>query len=174
MRIEDVRFYSEGCRLSGVLKTPAAGTPPWPIIVHGPGWMETVGHHFSASYHEGLVDAGCPVPQFDYRGWGKSEGEPGWAKPSMQQVDIGNAITFVSCRPDLDIDRLGLFAFGGPGPGNAIYAASRDPRVKAICCQSVIADGRSWLREIRRGYEWAELQDRVEENRKLRVMKNEE
>jgi hypothetical protein len=174
MHTEEVHFYSEGCRLSGVLKVPAAGAPPWPIIVHGPGWLETVGHPFGISFHEGLVDAGYAVLQFEYRGWGESEGEPGWAKPSMQQVDILNAITYVSCRHDLDIDRLGLFAYGGPGPGNAIYAASRDTRVKAICCQSVIADGRTWLREIRRGYEWIELQHQIEENRRLRVLKNEE
>jgi hypothetical protein len=174
MRSEDVHFYSEGSRLAGVLKSPAEGGGPWPVIVHGPGWMETVGHYFSASFHEGLVAAGYAVLQFDYRGWGRSEGEPGWATPSTQQADILNAITYVSCRGDLDIGRLGLFGFGGPGAGNAIYAAARDRRVKAVCGQAVIADGRTWLREIRRPHEWLELLARVEENRRLRVLKNEE
>lgn len=174
MRTEEVEFYSEGCRLYGVLKTPSDQEAPWPILVHGPGWLETVGHPLSVQFHDGLVAHGYAVLQFDYRGFGRSEGDQGWLRPYDQQVDIRNAITYASCRPDLDIQRLGLFAFGGTGGGNAIYVAQRDPRVKAVCAQTVVADGVQWLREQRREYEWIELLDRVEENRRSRVLRNEE
>jgi pimeloyl-ACP methyl ester carboxylesterase len=174
VQVEEVRFYSDGFQLVGVLKTPTSSGPPWPVLVHGPGWMETVGHPLSVAFHEGLVAGGYAVFQFDYRGWGNSEGEPGWATPSTQQRDVLNAITYVSTREDLDLERLGLFAFGGPAAGNAIYTAARDRRVKAVCGQAVIAEGRTWLREIRRESEWIDLLARVEENRRLRVLKNEE
>jgi pimeloyl-ACP methyl ester carboxylesterase len=160
--------------LAGVLKTPDQADGPWPVIVHGPGWMETVGHEYSESFHLGFVAAGYAVLQFDYRGWGKSAGERGWARPSMQQVDILNAITYVSTRADLDVNRLGLFGFGGPGFGNAVYVAAKDRRVRAICGQTVIADGRTWLKEIRREYEWVALEQQVELNRRMRVTANEE
>lgn len=171
-RAEDVEFVSEGVRLRGVLKSPR-GTPPergWPIIVHGPGWLETVGHPLSLMFHEGLVAGGYAVLQFDYRGFGASDGEPGWLRPAEQQIDIGNAITYAGTRDDLDLGRLGLFAFGGTGGGNAMYVASRDPRVKAVCAQTVVADGTQWLREQRREYEWVEFLSRVAEDRRRRVL----
>lgn len=173
MHEEPVQFYSDGQLVRGVLKTPDAhAEQPWPIIVHGPGWLETVGHPLSVQFHDGLLAGGYAVLQFDYRGFGASEGERGWVKPYDQQIDIQNAITYVSTRSDLDAQRLGLFAFGGIGGGNAIYVASRDPRVKAICAQTVVADGLQWLREQRREYEWVAFLRRVEQNRLARVLSN--
>lgn len=172
---EPVSFYSEGHLLRGVLKTPGqGGDRPWPILVHGPGWLETVGHPLSTRFHEGLVGGGYAVLQFDYRGFGQSDGEPGWLRPYDQQVDLRNAITYACSRDDLDANRLGLFAFGGTGGGNAIYVAHRDRRVRAICAQTVVADGVQWLREQRREHEWVALLRRVEANRRSRVLTNTE
>ncbi len=171
MRTEEVEFFSDGCRLHGVLKTPETQSDtPHPIIVQGPGWLEQVGDPLSKPFHEGLVAGGYAVLQFDYRGFGRSEGEPGWLRPHDQQVDILNAITYVSTRDDLDIHRLGLFAVGGTAGGNAIYVAAKDTRVKAVCAQTVVADGTSWLKEQRREWEWVEFLRTVEEDRRLRVL----
>lgn len=170
MHTEQVQFTSEGCRLTGILKTPDDSGGPWPIIVHGPGWLETVGHPLSVAFHEGLVDGGYAVLQFDYRGFGESEGEPGWLKPLEQQIDIHAAIAYVGTRDDLDSERLGLFAFGGIGGGNAIYVAANEPKVKAICAQTIVADGPTWFRQQRREYEWVEFLQRVDEDRRNRVL----
>lgn len=173
MRTEEVHFFSEGDRIQGVLKTPSVGEgPPWPILVHGPGWLETVGHPLSTAFHEGLVKGGYAVLQFDYRGFGESEGPRGWLRPYDQQIDIRNAITYVTSRSDLDAERLGLFALGGTGGGNATYVASREPLVKAICAQTVVADGVDWLSDQRREYEWIEFKQRVARNRISRVLHN--
>lgn len=173
MRVENVEFYSEGSLLRGVLKTPDTATEGGhPIVVQGPGWLETVGDPLSLQFHEGLVNGGYAVLQFDYRGFGASEGESGWLLPYDQQTDIRNAITYVSTRDDLDIGRLGLFALGGTGGGNAIYVAAKDPRVKAVCAQTVVADGVQWLREQRREWEWVEFLRRVEADRRSRVLDN--
>lgn len=173
MKIECIEFYSDGHRLRGVLKTPTEQTSgPWPVLVNGPGWLETVGDSVSEPFHEGLVAGGYAVLQFDYRGFGKSDGPTGWVRPYDQQIDICNAIVYASTRDDLDTNRLGLFALGATGPGNAIYVAARDERVRAVCAQSVVADGTQWLHEQRREWEWVELKRRVEENRRSLVMSN--
>lgn len=173
MHAEDIEFYSEGTLLRGVLKAPdSTPTHGHPIIIQGPGWLETVGDPLSLQFHEGLVDAGYAILQFDYRGFGRSEGEPGWLLPYSQQFDIRNAITYASTRDDVDIERLGLFAVGGTAGGNAIYVAAKDPRVKAICAQTVVADGVQWLREQRREWEWVEFTRRVEADRRSRVLHN--
>jgi hypothetical protein len=39
MRQEKVYFYSEGCKLQGLLRLPDEGNGPWPGIVQGPGWL---------------------------------------------------------------------------------------------------------------------------------------
>lgn len=170
MHIEEIEFFSEGSLVRGLLKRPADEDGPWPTIVHGPGWLETVGDPLSVPFHEGLVAAGYAVLYFDMRGFGRSEGEPGWIRPFDQQIDIRNAITYASTRGDLDMERLGLFGFGGTGGGNAIYAASRDRRVKAICAMTVVADGRQWLKEQRREHEWVAYLAALEQNRRSRVI----
>ncbi|MQA81676.1 MAG: alpha/beta fold hydrolase [Streptosporangiales bacterium] len=170
LHIEEIEFVSEGCRLRGLLKRPISGSGPWPTVIHGPGWLETVGDPLSVSFHEGLVSAGYAVLYFDLRGFGKSEGEPGWIRPLDQQVDIRNAITYASTRGDLDIERLGLFGFGGTGGGNAMYAAARDRRVKAICAMTVVADGVQWLKEQRREHEWVAYVAELERDRRSRVL----
>jgi uncharacterized protein len=169
MHIEEIEFYSEGSLLRGLLKVPAQGPGPWPVIVHGPGWLETVGDPLSISFHEGFVKAGYAVLYFDLRGFGMSEGPRGWIRPYDQQVDIRNAITYASTRPDLNIDQLALFGFGGLGGGNAIYTAVRDRRVKAICAMTVVANGIEWLREQRREHEWVAYGKQLEQDRRLRV-----
>lgn len=170
MHIDEVEFFSGGCLLRGLLKRPSGRPGPWPVIVHGPGWLETVGDPLSVHFHEGLVHAGYAVLYFDLRGFGKSEGEPGWIRPAEQQADIRSAVTYASTRPDLDIERLGLFGFGGLGGGNAMYVAARDRRVKAICAMTLVADGVQWLKEQRREHEWVAFCHAVEEDRRARVL----
>lgn len=170
MHIEEIEFCSEGSLLRGLLKRPAHGSGPWPVIVHGPGWLETVGDPLSISFHAGFVEAGYAVVYFDLRGFGMSEGDSGWIRPYDQQVDIRSAITYVSTRDDLNIDQLALFGFGGLGGGNAIYTAARDRRVKAICAMTVVADGVQWLREQRREHEWVAYGMQLEQDRRSRVL----
>jgi pimeloyl-ACP methyl ester carboxylesterase len=170
MHIEDIEFHSDGSLLRGLLKRPSAGSGPWPVIVHGPGWLETVGDPLSIDFHNGFVDAGYAVLYYDVRGFGRSEGHTGWIRPYDQQVDLRNAITYASTRDDVDIDRLALFGFGGIGGGNAMYAATRDRRVKAICAMTVVAEGSQWLREQRREHEWVAFGRRLELNRRACVL----
>lgn len=170
MRTERVNFQSVGCKLAGTLHMPdAAHDGRLPIIVQGPGWLETACSPTSEPYHRGFAEAGYAVFQFNYRGYGESEGERGWIRPQDQIEDIHNAIAYTRTRDDLDTDRLGLFGLGGIGGGNAIYVAAAEPRVRCVAVQTVVADGPEWLRRMRREHEWVDFKRRVDENRLRRV-----
>lgn len=172
MQSEKVSFYSEGYKLVGVLHTPDAPEHPLPVIVQGPGWMESACSKVSEPFHEGFVRGGYAILHWSPRGFGESEGEPGWFRPQDQIEDIINAMTYVQTRSDLDPNRIGLFGHGGTGGGNAIYAAAMDTRPKCVVVQTVVADGLEWLRGMRREYEWVELLNRIRENSRRRVLEN--
>lgn len=178
MRVERAEFYSEGCKLAGWLKLPdhpeaGPGAGPVPVLVDGPGWLG-LGHPSPTNepFHQGFVAAGYAVFTFNYRGFGESEGERGWVKPDQQVVDLLNAITYVETRPEVDARRIGLFGLGGTGGGNAIHAAALDARVRCVGVQTVVADGADWMRRMRREHEWVAFLDRVEANRRRRVLDN--
>jgi alpha/beta superfamily hydrolase len=167
-RDETVTFYSGGLRLVATLHLP--GNPNPPVLVHGPGWLETRCSAISEGYHQGFIAAGFAVLNFDGRGFGDSEGERGWVRPFDQIEDILAAVAYARTRDDLG--PIGLYGVGATGGGNAIYAAAEDKAVLAVVAQTVVTDGPEWLRHMRREHEWNEFQQRVDANRLRRVLDN--
>lgn len=171
MQEQNVSFFSEGVRVSGILRFPdhpPEGLPP--AVVQGPGWLGLKDSKLYVRYHEALIDAGFTVLIIDYRGFGDSEGDRGLILPSMQLEDLINAVTYLTTRDDIDPDRIGMFGSGGTGGGNAVMLAAADPRIRCAVAQVPVADGEDWLRRMRRGYEWQEYLDRLEADRKQRVL----
>lgn len=163
MRSEQIVFYSEGAQLTGFLRLPDEETAePRPAIVHGPGWLGLASARNYETWHRAFTAAGYAVLIFDYRGFGASEGERGWIRPDWQVEDILNGVTYLTARPDIDADRIGIYGMGGTGGANAIVAAALDERLKCVAAQSVIADGADWLHRMRREYEWIEYLRRLE------------
>jgi alpha-beta hydrolase superfamily lysophospholipase len=173
--VEDISFFSGGTRIVGRLHLPERSTmrPP-PVIVTPPGWMEVMCSKVGEPFHEGFAKAGYAVLTFDFRGWGATGGESGWVRPAAQLEDMLSAIAYAKTRKDLSSSELGVYGLGGTGGGLAIAAAAADPSVRAVAVQTVIADGRAWLRGMRREYEWLEFCDRVESNRLRRVITNDD
>lgn len=170
MALESVNFYSHGDRLAGDLRLPEGpGRPPWPAVVQGPGWLGLRDAKLYRPYHEGLVAAGFAVLTFDYRGFGDSEGSATYLDPAAQVEDIRSAVTYLESRSDIDAQRLGVFGSGGTGGGNAVVAAGLDPRLKAMVSQVPVADGRDWLRRMRREHEWLEFLERIRADRAERA-----
>ncbi|CAN5649812.1 hypothetical protein BH23CHL7_BH23CHL7_01850 [soil metagenome] len=165
MRSERVEFFSGGSRLAGIIHWPEQAAEPPPVLVQGPGWLAlacfSTTDSTSEPYHRGFAEAGFAVLNFDYRGFGGSEGERGWVKPADQVADIKAALSYVETRHDLDASRIGLFGIGGVGAGNAIIATAEDERVKCVAVQAVVADGAQWMRGMRREYEWVAFRERV-------------
>lgn len=170
MRQEKVQFYSEGSKLHGLLRLPDVGDGPFPGIVQGPGWLGLHDAKLYERYHRSFTDAGYAVLVFDYRGFGDSEGEKGLIYPLRQAEDIRNAITFMETRSVVDPKRIGLFGSGGTGGALPIYVAAVDQRVKCIVSNYGFASGKDWLRSMRREYEWIALQQRLDADRKKRVL----
>ncbi len=171
MRVEDVSFYSEGDRISAILRLPDnPADDPYPAVVQGPGWLGLKDARLYLPYHEALTDAGIAVLIFDYRGFGSSEGAGDLLLPSRQLEDLINAVTYAASRPDIDEDSIGVFGSGGTGGGNAIMLAASDSRIRCAVSQVPVADGEDWLRRMRREYEWFELLESLRADRIQRVL----
>ena len=150
---ENVTFYSEGEKITGILRLPEKLNGPAPGIVQGPGFLGLKGGKLYKQYHDLLIDAGFVVLVFDYRGFGDSGGDS-VLYPERQIEDIRNAVSYIETRDEVDNNRIGLFGSGGTGGGNAVIAAARDKRVKCMVANNAVADGAEWVRGMRREYEW--------------------
>lgn len=171
MREEQVAFYSGGERVAGTFYLPdSSGDKPGPAVVQGPGWMGLRTARLYEPYHQAFAAAGIAVLIIDYRGFGDSGGDPLAFSPGRQLQDLINAVTYLTTRPEVDADRIGAFGSGGTGGGNAVCLAAADRRVRSVVSQVPVADGRDWLRRMRRSYEWYEFLDRLESDREKRVI----
>jgi uncharacterized protein len=154
---KEVRFFSDGVPMGGLLRLPEDAAGPLAVVVHPPGWLGVANGPHYEPWHEAFVRAGFAVFVFDYRGFGASEGEPGWIRPDRQVDDLLAAVAFVGTLPEIDPDRIGVFGMGVTGGGHAIIAAAADESIKCVVAQTLIADGADWLHRMRREHEWVEL-----------------
>jgi dienelactone hydrolase len=156
-------IISEGTRMSAELFSlkPAAGKKlPTVIMCHGWGGV-------AAQLRATALDfarAGYLVVTFDYRGWGASDSRliltgPAPAErphhrftaevqevrevvdPLDMAIDLLNAIHWVQAEPQCDTTRIGLWGSSYSG-GHVVWAAARDPRVKALVSQVPALDSR--------------------------------
>lgn len=154
MKTENVSWYSDGDRISGLLRLPDDARGSLRAIVQGPGWLGLKDAALYVRYHEALTAAGFAVLVFDYRGFGDSEGDRTVLSPRRQLEDLESAVTYLESRSDILRDSIGVFGSGGTGGGNAIMLAAADPRVRAAVCQLPVADGGDWLHRMRSEHEW--------------------
>lgn len=170
MKTESAAFYSGGCRLSALFRTPDTHNGSLRAVVQGPGWLGLKEAKLYVRYHEALTEAGIAVLIFDYRGSGDSEGPRERLSPARQLEDLINAVTYLSTRDDVDADRIGAFGTGGTGGGNAILLAARDVRVRAVVSQVPVADGADWLHRMRKEHEWLSYLAMLNRDRQERVV----
>ena len=171
MREERVSFFSSGERVAAILRVPGdAHSPPYPAIVQGPGWLQLKEAKRNIPYHRAFTEAGFAVLVIDFRGFGESEGDRTQLLPARWLEDLENAVTYLTTRPDIATGLIGTFGSGSTGGGNAVMLAATDSRVSCAVSQVPIADGRDWLRRMRREHEWFEFLARLDEDRRQRVL----
>lgn len=170
MRTDDVSWYSDGARISGLLRLPDNDSGPFRAIVQGPGWMGLKDAKLYVRYHEALTAAGFAVLIFDYRGFGDSEGDRTLLSPRAQLEDLHNAVTYLEQRDDVVRDSIGVFGSGGTGGGNAVMLAATDRRVRAAVSQLPVADGGDWLHRMRSEYEWLNFLESLRADRADRTL----
>jgi fermentation-respiration switch protein FrsA (DUF1100 family) len=136
MSKSDVRFASDGVALAGNLYLPdAIGEDTRPaIVVSHPG--SGVKEQAAGLYATLLSEKGFIALTFDAAFQGESGGEPrGLEDPAHRVEDIKAAVSFLTIRPEVDVDNIGVLGICASG-GYALTAAASDHRIKAIATVS--------------------------------------
>ncbi len=132
--IADVEFDSEGVVVRGRLFTPDGGGPT-PGIVMAPGFSVTSGFPVFADYAKAIADIGVAVLLFDYRGFGRSDGEPRQEINPWDQVrDYRAAVGFLRSLEQVDEGLVGVW---GVSTSTAIagVVAAIDHKIAAVVLQ---------------------------------------
>ncbi|MCI1998373.1 MAG: alpha/beta hydrolase [Olsenella sp.] len=105
------------------------------IAVSGP--FGAVKEQASGLYAQEMATRGLLAIAFDPSFTGESGGQPRrMASPDINTEDFCAAVDYLSCREDVDPDRIGIIGICGFG-GMAINAAALDPRIKATAAMTM-------------------------------------
>lgn len=133
MDYQPVGFESEGARLGGRLYLPA-GEPPFPAVAMAHGTSATI-TMCADRYAEAIAGAGIAALLYDHRNFGISEGEPRQQiNPWLQARGYRHALDFLSSRPEINEDRLGVWGDSYTG-GLVLLVAATDDRVRVVVAQ---------------------------------------
>jgi pimeloyl-ACP methyl ester carboxylesterase len=162
-----VEFFADGHRLDGDLYLPEPGGGRPPVLIALSGYLGLKGIH-PARFARALTPRGWACLCFDYRGFGRSDGERGRIIPQEQAEDVRAAVSFLASVPAVDAGRLGLlgWALGG---AIAIAAAADDDRVHAVAAINTIASGERTTRALHDADSWRALGEAIAADRARRV-----
>ncbi len=105
------------------------------IAVCGP--FGAVKEQCSGLYAQTMAERGFLTIAFDPSFTGESAGEPRYmASPDINTEDFLAAVDYLSCREDVDAERVGIIGICGWG-GLALNAAALDPRIKATVASTM-------------------------------------
>lgn len=137
VRHEKVTFHNRyGITLAADLYAPAGETGPFAAIaVSGP--FGAVKEQSSGLYAQEMAIRGFLTIAFDPSFTGESGGEPrNVASPDINTEDFQAAVDYLSTRPDVDAERIGIIGICGWG-GMALNAAAIDTRIKATAAMTM-------------------------------------
>jgi pimeloyl-ACP methyl ester carboxylesterase len=132
-RRHDVDFPSCGATLRGQLLVPKTDGPHAAIAM-APG-MSGVKEGSIMKFAEFFASGGFAVLAYDNINFGSSGGEPRQeVDPVLQRRGYRDAITFLTLRPEIDEERIGIFGTSYSG-GHVLEVAAHDRRVKCVVSQ---------------------------------------
>jgi len=109
-------YLSDGLKIYGLLTVPTGDKPAtgWPVIIFDHGFIPPNIYRTTERYVNYVADiarSGYVVFKPDYRGHGSSEGVAtgGYGTPDYT-IDVLNALASVKRLPDVDPNRLGMWA----------------------------------------------------------------
>ena len=146
--VEEVEFPSHGVTLRAGHFLPASGATqqalkneaglPCVVMAHGLGGTRAAGLE---PFARRFAAAGLHVLCFDYRYFGKSDGEPRqWISVKRQLQDWAAAIAYARTLPGVDSRRIALWGSSFSG-AHSVAAAVDDGRVAAVSSQGAMMDG---------------------------------
>ncbi|HOM27855.1 MAG TPA: alpha/beta fold hydrolase [Deltaproteobacteria bacterium] len=132
-------FFSRGKRCSAWLFLPdGVDRPPVVVMAHGLAAEKDFG---LSRYAEVFTSRGVACLVFDYRHFGRSEGEPrNLVNPWGQLADWGAAIAHARRLPEVDGGRVALWGTSFSG-GHVVVSAARVPGIRAVLAQVPFVDG---------------------------------
>ena len=128
---ERVSFKNRfGITIVADMYRPKNGVAPLPALaVSGP--FGAVKEQSSGLYAQTMAERGFLTIAFDPSFTGESGGEPRYvASPDINTEDFSAAVDYLTTRPDVDSERIGIIGICGWG-GFALNAAAIDTRIKA-------------------------------------------
>ena len=137
VRHEKVTFHNRyGITLAADLYAPKGETGPFAAIaVCGP--FGAVKEQSSGLYAQEMAIRGFLTIAFDPSFTGESGGEPrNVASPDINTEDFQAAVDYLSTRPDVAPERIGIIGICGWG-GMALNAAAIDTRIKATAAMTM-------------------------------------
>lgn len=137
VRHEKVTFHNRyGITLAADLYAPKGETGPFAAIaVCGP--FGAVKEQSSGLYAQEMAIRGFLTIAFDPSFTGESGGEPrNVASPDINTEDFQAAVDYLSTRPDVDPERIGIIGICGWG-GMVLNAAAIDTRIKATAAMTM-------------------------------------
>ncbi len=128
-----------GFRLAADLLLPSGPGPFRAVIcthdpfedVHAPVYRQLAGV---------LVDQGMAVMLLNFTGQGESEGDAADATTRQKVEDVGAALDELERRPDIDAERVGVYA-GGASALPVTLRAEVDPRIRALVLRCPRSEG---------------------------------
>ncbi|AFZ60742.1 alpha/beta hydrolase [Anabaena cylindrica FACHB-243] len=150
--IQKVTFKNQyNMQVAGNLFIPKTLNPKAknPVIIVGHP-MGAVKEQSANLYAQKLAEQGFVTLSLDLSFWGESEGQPrNVVSPDIYAEDFSAAVDFLSTRPFVDRNRIGVLGICGSG-SFAISAAKIDPRLKAIATVSMYDMGAANRNGLRR------------------------
>ena len=132
-----VTFHNRyGIPLAADLYKPLKPSEKLPAIaVCGP--FGAVKEQCAGLYAQTLAERGFLTLAFDPSFTGESGGQPRYmASPDINTEDFLAAVDYLSCREDVDDERIGIVGICGWG-GLALNAAALDPRIRATVASTM-------------------------------------
>ncbi len=155
--VEEVAFLSHGVTVRAGHFLPAAGAAqralknaaglPCVVMAHGLGGTRAAGLE---PFARRFAAAGFHVLCFDYRYFGRSDGEPRqWLSVRLQLQDWAAAIAYARTLPGVDARRIALWGSSFSG-AHSVAAAVADGQVAAVSSQGAMMDGLASLLHLLR------------------------
>ena len=132
VNVEKVHFKNRyGIELTGDLYTPKTKQAEKMAAIAVSGPFGAVKEQASGLYAQTMAERGFITLAFDPSYTGESGGEPrNVASPDINTEDFSAAVDYLSNRPDVDPEKIGIIGICGFG-GFGLNAAAMDTRIKA-------------------------------------------